>query len=63
MFVNPNTAGAQTNVLMAVCECCRRLENDTGLKPVQWCGLCQAWLCDRCRGDLMRRVHAALTGR
>ncbi len=63
-FVPNATAGSHSaNTLNGVCECCRRLDNATQPKPVTWCGLCQAWLCDRCRGDLFRRARAALTGR
>lgn len=66
MFVPSNTAGSRsvaTGTQTGVCECCRRLDNDAQPKPVTWCGLCQAWLCGRCRGDLFRRARAALTGR
>jgi hypothetical protein len=45
---------------LGVCTCCARLDDDQTEKPVAYCSLCDAWLCDRCRGDYWRRARAAL---
>lgn len=42
-----------------VCDVCRLLEGNTQQKMVCWCGLCQAWLCDKCRNNPVRRALAA----
>jgi hypothetical protein len=58
-YVNANsgsTSGEQTGV----CDVHALLEHDTRPRPVQWCALCEAWLCDQCRGDLKRRARAML---
>lgn len=48
---------------VGVCDCCRLVDGDVRLKPVERCGPCSAWLCDRCRWDLARRTVAFLERR
>ncbi len=42
------------------CEVCAILRGDRRPKPVAWCGLCRAWLCEACRQDWVARAQAAL---
>lgn len=41
-----------------VCKACRLLDNDTSPKWCRWCAVCQAWLCERCEKDFLRRTRA-----
>lgn len=61
-WTSPSTTSvsAPPGVAMGTCTCCARLDGDTAPKPVAYCSLCDAWLCDRCRGDWWRRTRAAL---
>jgi len=45
---------------MATCEVCKRLDGDLIPKPVKFCRLCNAYIC---QDDFysVRRVRAALT--
>jgi hypothetical protein len=36
------------------------VKNDTSTKPVQYCHVCNAWICDVCRVDWVARAKAAL---
>lgn len=45
--------------MVGVCDCCRIIEGDQSLKKVEYCSLCQAWLCYMCRIDFLRRALAA----
>jgi hypothetical protein len=56
------TPPTTTTTMMGWCTCCARLEGDYTEKPVAYCSLCDAWLCERCRGDWLRRARAALRG-
>jgi len=44
------------------CEVCKRLDGDMTLKYCGWCGLCQAWICQACIPNLLRRAAAMLSG-
>ena len=44
---------------MTPCRVCQLIDHDETLKPTAWCELCQADLCDPCRGHLGRRLLAA----
>lgn len=45
--------------MLGRCDCCWLVDRDGSAKPVQFCGLCQAWLCELCRGNAVRRANAA----
>lgn len=40
------------------CTVCWLLDNDTSFKKCRWCAVCQAWLCERCEKDFLRRIRA-----
>jgi hypothetical protein len=42
------------------CDVCRLVRGDTSAKLVEFCKLCNAWLCDRCRQQPLERIKAAL---
>jgi rubredoxin len=42
------------------CDVCVLVYNDSTPKWVEWCQVCHAWLCRRCRSDPVARVKAAL---
>lgn len=44
---------------MRSCDVCRLVFDDGREKLVKYCGLCKAWMCDKCRGDWMARTVAA----
>jgi hypothetical protein len=44
---------------MGVCEVCKKLEGDLSVKPVEYCSMCQADICQKCKGDWGRRLKAA----
>lgn len=41
------------------CDACILLDNNYTPKLVQYCRLCDAWLCDVCRNSPWRRAQAA----
>lgn len=41
------------------CDACALIDHDTSPKLVQFCKLCNAWLCDTCRASPWRRAKAA----
>jgi hypothetical protein len=45
---------------IGICDVCRLVRNDTSTKPVQYCHVCNAWICDVCRVDWVARAKAAL---
>jgi hypothetical protein len=45
---------------VGICDVCRLVKNDTAPKPVQYCHVCNAWICDVCRVDWVARAKAAL---
>lgn len=42
-----------------ICDVCKLLDNDNQPKACTYCKACDAWLCDRDKGDWMRRTAAA----
>lgn len=43
------------------CDVCRLLRLDSRAKPdARFCDICQAWLCDACRGSMTQRAVAAV---
>lgn len=50
---------AQMNPELRTCDVCNLVFGDGTAKLVKYCGLCDAWMCDRCRGDWMARTMAA----
>jgi hypothetical protein len=49
----------QNSAKMGVCEVCKKLEGDLSVKPVEYCSMCQADICQKCKGDWGRRLKAA----
>jgi len=47
------------NPELRVCDVCTLVFQDARLKLCKYCGLCGAWMCDRCRGNWMARTMAA----
>lgn len=45
---------------LGVCEVCLWVDDDRTVKPVRWCGMCQAWLCEPCSQQLARRAVAMM---
>jgi hypothetical protein len=45
---------------VGICDVCRLVKNDTSTKLVQYCHVCNAWICDVCRVDWVARAKAAL---
>jgi len=43
-----------------VCRVCELLDNDKSKKPVTYCEPCDAWICENCEPDLIRRGKALL---
>lgn len=42
-----------------VCDVCLLVDGDRRAdKPISWCERCQAWICDACRRDWIRRGEA-----
>ena len=48
-------------VHVAPCRVCELLDGDRASKPVLFCGMCGAWICDACRPNWIRRARAATT--
>jgi hypothetical protein len=64
-YVDVNTEGGQAaaDKVMGVCDVHALLDNDRRERPVMFCPMCQAWICDECRGNWGRRARAALLKR
>ena len=58
----PNFSSASDGSSLQTCEVCRRLDHDSSLKPCKFCSICKAWICDYCRGNVIRRARAMLNG-
>lgn len=41
-----------------ICDVHRLVDGDAGIRKVLWCKVCQAWICDECRPDLVKRAKA-----
>lgn len=46
--------------VVASCDACRLIDRDDSPKLVQYCKICNAWLCDSCRASPWRRAKAAV---
>lgn len=42
------------------CDVCVRVRNDLTAKPVRYCSVCKAWLCEDCERDWWARARAAV---
>jgi len=40
------------------CDVCVLVDGDHGVKQVGYCSLCNAWMCEACRSDTVRRAKA-----
>jgi hypothetical protein len=45
-------------MVMHECTCCKLVDGDTSLKPCDFCGRCNAWICRACRFDFIKRARA-----
>lgn len=43
-----------------ICRVCELLDNDTNNKPVTYCELCKAYICEGCYSSPIRRANAAI---
>jgi hypothetical protein len=43
-----------------ICRVCELVDNDRRLKPVLYCSICDAKICDNCRPNITRRAIAAI---
>ena len=43
---------------IGVCDVHLLVDGDRGRRPVQWCSICRAWICDACSHDLRKRGQA-----
>ena len=43
-----------------VCRCCELVDKDITLKPVKYCKVCDALICDLCRFNIIKRTKAFL---
>jgi hypothetical protein len=48
---------------LGVCEVCYLLDGDTTVKQVEYCSLCDAWMCEQCRNNYLRRMKAMIVRR
>jgi hypothetical protein len=48
---------------LGICRVCYLVENDAGLKSVEFCKTCNAWICKPCEPNLYRRGLAATVER
>jgi hypothetical protein len=64
-YVDVNTAAGQAEAtpISGVCEVHDLLDGDRRPRLVLFCSMCQAWICDECRGNWGRRARAALMKR
>ncbi len=44
---------------IGVCDVCALVKGDQSLKPVHFCHVCKAWICDMCETDWVARAKAA----
>jgi hypothetical protein len=42
-----------------ICDVCRLLDDDTALKPCQYCKFCDSWICQKDLDNWTRRALAA----
>ena len=55
------TTSVETPAEGRVCDVCRLLRHDVTPKTdSRFCPVCQAWLCDACRGSMTQRAVAAI---
>ena len=45
---------------ISICDVCFLLDMDGSKKIVEFCSVCNSFICDRCRNDWERRAKAAL---
>ena len=43
-----------------MCDVCRLLDFNTEEKLCSYCAMCDAWICEKCSSDWIRRIKAAL---
>lgn len=43
-----------------VCRVCELVDRDYSKKKVVYCSFCEAYICDGCRNDVVKRGKAAL---
>lgn len=55
-WARPQEGGHQ----IGPCDACRLIDGDFSPKHVQYCKVCDAYLCDRCRPNPWRRAKAAV---
>jgi len=49
-----------TTAQQRMCDVCRLLDFDTTTKMCGYCGLCDAWICEKDNNDWPRRLRAAV---
>ena len=41
-----------------ICKVCELVDGDVRVKATQWCDVCEAYICQGCKFDLVRRTQA-----
>jgi hypothetical protein len=54
------TSSAPASETVGVCDVHRLVDGDARPRPVNWCGICHAWLCAACSHDLAKRAKAMM---
>lgn len=59
MHENCNCQNQEGKASIGSCEVCGLLFGDWSHKPVEYCSMCDAWICDRHLNDWPARMQAA----
>ena len=46
------------NKISGVCKVCQAVDGDETVKAVVFCKFCGVYICDKCNGDLTKRMKA-----
>jgi len=49
--------------MRGVCRVCELIDEKLRIKHVTYCESCNAWICAKCKPDLLRRAKAVLIDR
>lgn len=55
---NNNNQGNQNQAQIGICDVHRLVDKDLRVREVQYCGMCDAWMCEECWGNLPKRAYA-----
>ena len=46
--------------MKGICRVCELVDKDSRPKPITYCNMCYAWICEECEPNLLKRAKAAL---